>query len=403
MKVDERLLKYVAFETTSHEESETVPSSAKELELAKFLEEEMKAVGLQSVKLDQYGYVYGWLPASEGCENEPTIGLIAHMDTSEAVSGADIKPRYVDYEGGDIQLNDKVKISVEDFPFMTEFVGQKLIVTDGTTLLGADDKAGISEIMTAVEYLIAHPEVKHGRIAVGFTPDEEIGRGPDYFDIPGFGADFAYTVDGGFLGELEYECFNAASAKITVNGVNIHPGSAKNKMKNAVLIANELISMLPPAETPAHTEGYEGFYHVGDIAGNETEVKIGMIIRDHDRVVFESRKEYVAKVAEFLNKKYGEGTVVANIRDSYYNMKERILPVMFVIDRAEKAMQEAGVKSITMPIRGGTDGATLSLKGLPCPNLSTGGGNFHGIHEFVSVPAMEKMVEILVNIVKVEA
>lgn len=403
MKVDERLLKYVAFETTSHEESETVPSSAKELELAKFLEAEMKTVGLQDVKMDQYGYVYGWLPASEGCENEPTIGLIAHMDTSEAVSGADIKPRYVDYEGGDIQLNDKVKISVEDFPFMTEFVGQKLIVTDGTTLLGADDKAGISEIMTAVEYLIAHPEVKHGRIAVGFTPDEEIGRGPDYFDISGFGADFAYTVDGGFLGELEYECFNAASAKITVNGVNIHPGSAKNKMKNAVLIANEFISMLPPAETPAHTEGYEGFYHVGDIAGNETEVKIGMIIRDHDRAIFESRKEYVAKVAEFLNKKYGEGTVVANVRDSYYNMKEKILPVMFVIERAEKAMQEAGVKSITMPIRGGTDGATLSLKGLPCPNLSTGGGNFHGIHEFVSVLAMEKMVEILVNIVKVEA
>ncbi len=403
MKVDERLLKYVAFDTTSHEESETVPSSANELELAGFLEAEMKEIGLTGVKMDRYGYVYGWLPATEGCENEPVIGLIAHMDTAEAVSGANIKPRYVDYEGGEIVLNENVKISPEDFPFMGDFIGQKLIVTDGTTLLGADDKAGIAEILTAIEYLIAHPEVRHGRIAVGFTPDEEIGRGPDYFDIPGFGAEFAYTVDGGYLGELEYECFNAASCKITVNGVNIHPGSAKNKMKNAVLIANELISMLPPAETPAHTEGYEGFYHVGDIAGNESEVKIGMIIRDHDRAIFESRKNYVEKVAEFLNKKYGAGTVVTNIRDSYYNMKEKILPCMYVIDRAEKAMKDAGVKSITSPIRGGTDGATLSLKGLPCPNLSTGGMNFHGIHEFVSVPAMEKMVEILVNIVKVEA
>ena len=400
MKVDERFLRYVAYETTSDEDSTATPSTACQLLLADCLAKELESLGLEGVRRDEYGRVYGFLPATSGCEDAVTIGLIAHMDTSPAVSGKDIKPRRVVCEGGDIELGNGVVTRVADFPFLENYKGQELIVTDGTTLLGADDKAGVAEIVTAVEYLLAHPEVRHGRIAIAFTPDEEVGRGPEHFDIEGFGAAYGYTVDGGTLGELEYENFNAAAARVTVHGVNIHPGSAKNKMKNAVLIAGEFMSLLPPAETPSHTEGYEGFYHAGSIAGDETTTEIRYILRDHDLGKLEARKAVMERTAAFLNAKYGEGTVEVAMRDQYRNMKEKILPVMYVIERAEAAMKKAGVEPKTVPIRGGTDGAQLSFMGLPCPNLSTGGENFHGIHEFVSVPAMEKMVEVLVNIVR---
>ena len=400
MNIVDRFLKYVSFDTKSDEESPSTPSTASQKVLAAFLSEELKALGMERVRLDETGYVYGFLPASPGCEKLPAIGFISHMDTSPAVSGKDIKPRRLLYEGGDIVLNPDVSIRTAVFPFLEKYIGQELIVTDGTTLLGADDKAGVAEIVTAMEYLIAHPEVPHGPLAVGFTPDEEVGRGADFFDVDGFACDFAYTVDGGALGELEYENFNAAGAKINFHGINIHPGSAKNKMKNAVLLAAEFISLLPPAETPAHTEGYEGFFHVGEISGNETLTTVKMIIRDHDREKFEARKPLIRRTATFMNERYGAGTVKLELADSYYNMKEKILPVMHVITRAYEAMRAAGVEPVTVPIRGGTDGARLSYMGLPCPNLSTGGENFHGIHEFVSVPAMEKMVQVIVNIAK---
>ena len=402
MDLIKRFLTYVSYDTTSDEESETTPSSQKQLALGAYLRDEFEAVGLTEVRFDAYGYVYGVLPATPGCENAPKIGFIAHMDTSPAVSGTDVKPRIVRYEGGDVRLNEKTAIQRADFPFLDKYVGKEMIVTDGTTLLGADDKAGIAEILSAVEYLIAHPEIPHGRIAVGVTPDEEVGRGADHFDVEGFGCDFAYTVDGGALGELEYENFNAASARFYIHGVNIHPGAAKNKMKNAALIGAELISMLPAAETPAHTEGYEGFYHVCDVAGNESELRVNMIIRDHDRKLFEERKEFVTRLTEFLNRKYGDGTVELKLRDSYYNMKEKILPVMFVIERAKKAFLDLGIQPIISPVRGGTDGARLSFMGLPCPNLSACGYNFHGVHECVPVEDMYKMVEVLVGIMKAE-
>ena len=400
MNVVDRFLKYVSFDTTSDEESPAVPSTPNQKALAAYLAEELEALGLERVRLEETGYVYGFLPATPGCEKLPAIGFISHMDTSPAVSGADIRPRRVLYEGGDIVLNPDVVMKESVFPFPRNYIGQELIVTDGTTLLGADDKAGVSEIVSAMEYLIAHPEIPHGPLAVGFTPDEEIGRGADYFDVEGFGCEFAYTIDGGALGEIEYENFNAAGAKINFHGVNIHPGSAKNKMKNAVLLAAEFLSLLPPAETPAHTEGYEGFFHAGEISGNETLTTIKMIIRDHDREKFEARKLLIRRTASFMNERYGAGTVKIELADSYYNMKEKILPVMHVIRRAEDAMRAAGVNPVTVPIRGGTDGARLSYMGLPCPNLSTGGENFHGIHEFVSVPAMEKMVQVIVGIAK---
>ena len=400
MNVVDRFLKYVSFDTTSDEESPAVPSTPNQKALAAYLAEELEALGLKRVRLEETGYVYAFLPATPGCEKLPAIGFISHMDTSPAVSGADIRPRRVLYEGGDIVLNPDVVMKESVFPFLRNYIGQELIVTDGTTLLGADDKAGVSEIVSAMEYLIAHPEIPHGPLAVGFPPDEEIGRGADYFDVEGFGCEFAYTIDGGALGEIEYENFNAAGAKINFHGVNIHPGSAKNKMKNAVLLAAEFLSLLPPAETPAHTEGYEGFFHAGEISGNETLTTIKMIIRDHDREKFEARKLLIRRTASFMNERYGAGTVKIELADSYYNMKEKILPVMHVIRRAEDAMRAAGVNPVTVPIRGGTDGARLSYMGLPCPNLSTGGENFHGIHEFVSVPAMEKMVQVIVNIAK---
>ena len=387
MTVVERFLKYVSFGTNSDENSSDCPSTQSQLVLGEYLVSELKQMGLSQVGIDENGYVYGVIPASEGRENDPKIGFVAHMDTSPAVSGDNINPRVVKYTGGDIILNNNVSIKESDFPCVSKYAGQDLIVTDGTTLLGADDKAGIAEIFTACDYLINHPEISHGRIAVCITPDEEIGRGADRFDLERFGCDWAYTVDGGELGEIEYENFNAASAKITFRGVNIHPGSAKNKMKNASLIAAKFISMLPEAETPAHTEGYEGFYHLCGMEGDETEAKAVLIIRDHSREKFETRKNFVS---------YGDGTVTAEISDSYYNMKEKILPHMYIVDNAVSAMKANGVEPIIVPIRGGTDGARLSYEGLPCPNLSTGGVNFHSIHEFIPVPSMEKMVSVIV-------
>lgn len=400
MKVNERFLKYVSFGTNSDENSDTCPSTPSQLELGKYIAEELKSIGLTEVIQDKDGYVYGVIPATKGRENDPSIGFVAHMDTAPAVRGDGIKPRTVHYEGGDIQLNENVSITLKDFPYLEKYVGCDIITTDGTTLLGADDKAGVAEIITACEYLIAHPEISHGRIAVGFTPDEEIGRGADRFDIKSLGCDWAYTVDGGELGEIEYENFNAASAEITVHGVNIHPGSAKNKMKNAALLAAEFIGMMPKAETPAHTEGYEGFYHLCEMKGDETLAVLSFIIRDHSMEKFLERKEFIGKLTAYMNSVYGEGTFVADVKDSYYNMKEKILPYMHIIDNAVKAMKEADVEPLVVPIRGGTDGARLSFEGLPCPNLSTGGANFHGVHEFVPVQSMEKMVEIIVTLMK---
>ena len=400
MNVSERFLKYVSFGTNSDDNSPSCPSTESQLVLGNYLVQELKNIGLSEVGMDENGYVYGVLPASEGRENDPSIGFIAHMDTSNAVRGDNIKPQIVKYNGGDIKLNDKESITLADFPYLAKYAGGEIITTDGTTLLGADDKAGIAEIFTAVEYLAAHPEIKHGRIPVCITPDEEIGRGADRFDLARFSADWAYTVDGGELGEIEYENFNAASAKIAVHGVNIHPGSAKNKMKNASLVAAQLINMLPEAETPAHTEGYEGFYHLCGMSGDETTAHLHYIIRDHDKEKFESRKTFVANLVSYLNSVYGEGTVEAEIRDSYYNMREKILPHMHIIDSAVAAMKQAGVEPMIVAIRGGTDGARLSFEGLPCPNLSTGGANFHGIHEFIPVKSMEKMVEILVTLMQ---
>lgn len=401
MLVQERFLKYVSFDTQSDENSVTVPSSEKQKILGAYLAEELGKIGLADAHMDENGYVYGFLPATTGYEDKPCIGFIAHMDTSPDVSGKDVKPSIIRYGGGNIVLGDNNAVmKVKDFPFLEKYIGQDLIVTDGTTLLGADDKAGVAEIFTAVEYLVGHPEIPHGRIAVGITPDEEIGCGADHFDVEKFGAQWAYTVDGGEIPEIEYENFNAAGAKLTVHGVNIHPGSAKNKMKNAVLMLNEFITMLPAAETPAHTEGYEGFYHVAEMEGNESLATLGMIIRDHDREKFEARKAFVTDLVAFLNKKYGEDTFVLDMKDSYYNMKEMILPHMHIIEAAEAAMRTVGLEPECVPIRGGTDGARLSFMGLPCPNLATGGMNFHGVHECIPVQSMEKMVEVLVELMK---
>lgn len=400
MDIVERFLKYVSFETTSDENSETFPSSSKELLLLNHLKEELISLGLEDVSVDENGYCYGFLKATEGFEKEKTIGFLSHVDTSNAVSGKDIKPKTVLFDGNDIKLNESTYIRINDFPEMNELIGEHLIVTDGTTLLGADDKAGCAEIISMLEYLKAHPEINHGKIAIAFTPDEEIGRGVDKFDVKKFNADYAYTVDGGILGEIEYECFNAASAKIKINGISIHPGSAKNKMKNAILVAHDLISMLPPSETPSHTEKYEGFYHITDIEGQEQELNMGIIIRDHDDKIFNDRKEYIKNVVDFLNKKWGEGTIELNLSDSYYNMKKMIEPHMEIVDKAKKTMTDLGITPKVQPIRGGTDGSRLSYMGLPCPNLSTGGGNFHGVLEYVSIEAMNKMVQVLINIIK---
>ena len=399
MNVTDRFLKYVSFDTQSDENSPTTPTTAKQKLLGAALAQEMTEIGLHGARMDEHGYVYGFLPATAGCEGIPTLGLVAHMDTSPDAPGADIKPRIVRYQGGDLPLGPGVTMRAKEFESLSRYVGQELIVTDGTTLLGADDKAGVAEIMTAMEHLCAHPELRHGRIAVGITPDEEVGSGADHFDVEGFGASAAYTVDGGELGELEYENFNAASAKVTVHGFNIHPGSAKDKMKNALLMAIEFVDMLPPAETPAHTEGYEGFFHLNRMEGDETQAALHFIIRDHDKEKFEGRKARMEAIAAYLNGKYGPGTVDLELKDSYYNMREQIEPHMYLIHRARSAFQKAGVEAVEVPIRGGTDGARLSYMGLPCPNLSTGGANFHGVMEYIPVRSMEKMVEVLLNLV----
>ena len=403
MNVTDRFLKYVGYGTQSDPNTGLNPSTPGQMEFAHVLKEEMEAIGIQEVELDEFGYVMGVIPSTVERET-PAIGFIAHMDTSPEMSGRHVNPRIIEnYAGNDIVLNKEkgIVLSTEEFPELMNYVGQTLITTDGNTLLGADDKAGIAEILTAAEYLIGHPEVKHGKICICFTPDEEIGCGADHFDFVRFNADFAYTVDGGEVGGIECENFNAAAADITVHGVNTHPGTAKNKMKNAALYLAEFVNMLPAWETPAHTEGREGFYHLARIAGNETEASAHMIIRDHDKSLFERRKKFVADTVGFLNEKYGEGTFELNIKDSYYNMFEIIEKHMDIVERAEKAMRDAGVEPEIVPIRGGTDGARLSFEGLPCPNLSTGGMNFHSIYEAIPVDALPKMVEVLINIVSV--
>lgn len=401
MSVCERFLKYISFDTKSDEASKSVPSTKGQLVLGEFLVEELKNIGLKNSHMDQNGYVYAFLPASKGCENLPAIGFIAHLDTSPDVSGKNVSPVLLEYKGGDIVLKSGSVIKEKEYPFLSSLIGQTLITTDGTTLLGSDDKAGVAEITEAMHYLITHPEIKHPAISVAFTPDEEIGSGADLLDLEKFGAAWAYTIDGGALGEIEYENFNAASAVITVNGINIHPGAAKGKMKNALLLANEFIAMMPPAETPAHTDGYEGFYHICDITANESKAEFAMIIRDHSKEKFEQRKSFVINLANYLNVRYGENTFSVKITDSYYNMKEKILPHMHIIEEAKTAMLSAGVEPLVVPIRGGTDGARLSFRGLPCPNLSTGGYNFHSIYELIPTSSLEKMVEIIVNIASI--
>lgn len=398
MTVSERLLKYVSFDTQSDESSETCPSTEKQRALGAALVEEMQTMGIRDAHMDEDGYVYG---SVEGAKNAPVIGLIAHMDTSPDCSGKDIKPRIVEYRGGDIVLNEEkdVVMRASDFPRLKNSVGKHLIVTDGTTLLGADDKAGIAVILTAVEELMQE-DTPHAGIRIGFTPDEEIGRGADRFNVKAFGADYAYTVDGGTLGELEYENFNAASAVVTVHGRNVHPGYAKNIMVNSQHIAMEFHAMLPTAERPEHTEKYEGFCHLCEMRGEVEESRLEYIIRDHDMKKFERKKAQFAEIAAFLNAKYGEKTVEVEMRDSYYNMREKIEPVMHIVDAAKQAMLDAGVTPSIVPVRGGTDGARLSYEGLPCPNLFTGGENYHGRFEYVPIEDMEACVRTLKCILK---
>ena len=398
MTVSERFLRYVCIPTMSDEKSETVPSTEKQKVLGAELVKEMEALGLMDVRMDDCGYVYGTLPANTDKPITP-MGLIAHMDTSPAAADEPVRPSVVEYKGGDILLNPEANLvlSPKDYPALAEYAGQRLIVTDGTTLLGADDKAGIAEILTAIECLIASG-AEHGEIHVGFTPDEEVGRGADHFDVEGFGATYAYTVDGGALGELEYENFNAAGAKLTVHGISIHPGSAKDKMKNAISIAMEFNSLLPAMDVPEHTEGYEGFHHICEISGDIELATAAYIIRDHDRAKFEARKAYFLRAAEEINRRYGEGTAELAIRDSYFNMKEIIEANSYTVDRAIRAMKETGIEPKIIPIRGGTDGARLSFMGLPCPNLCTGGENFHSRFEYISIDSMEKITEMLVRL-----
>ena len=394
--VTERFLRYVSFDTMSDETSETCPSSAKQKLLGAALVEEMKEMGIADAFMDEDGYVYGTVP---GDPELPTIGLIAHMDTSPDASGADIKAKIVPYNGGDVCLNEEkgIFLKVSDYPSMKNHVGKHLIVTDGTTLLGADDKAGIAEIMAAAEELIASGE-RHATLKIGFTPDEEIGRGADKFDVKGFGADYAYTADGGPVGEIEYENFNGASAKVVVHGRNIHPGSAKDKMINSQLIAMEFAALLPACQRPEHTEGYEGFFHLIGMEGEVEESKLFYIIRDHDMAKFEEKKAVMTAAADYINAKHGAGTLELTIKDSYFNMKKCIEPVMYVVDRAKEAMAAVGMKPEEVPIRGGTDGARLSYEGLPCPNLCTGGENYHGRFEFIPVEDMELCVKMLKKI-----
>lgn len=398
--VEKRFLRYVSYETTSDESSETCPSTEKQKALGKTIVEEMLAMGIQDARMDENGYVYGTIP---GDPSLPTIGLIAHMDTAPDASGADIQARIVEYNGGDILLNEEKGIYLRetDYESLKRNHGKHLIVTDGTTLLGADDKAGVAEILTAAEILLTQGG-KHATLKIGFTPDEEIGRGADKFDIQGFGADYAYTADGGTVGEIEYENFNAASACVTFHGLNIHPGSAKDKMVNSQYIAMEYQSLLPTAQKPEYTEGYEGFIHLTDMRGEVENSQLRYIIRDHDMAKFQEKKRRMTAAADFLNDKYGAGTVEIALRDSYFNMREKIEPCMEIVDRAKRAMALAGMEPKEVPVRGGTDGARLSYEGLPCPNLCTGGENYHGRFEYIPVEDMEQCVKMLVNILRMQ-
>lgn len=405
MDIVERFLKYVSFDTQSAEDADTTPSTSKQLKLAEYLRDELTAIGMTEVEMDENGYVYATLPANID-EPVPTIGFIAHMDTSPDCSGANVQPRIVKaYEGGDIVLSEKdgIVTSPKKFPELLDHVGEDIIVTDGHTLLGADDKAGIAEIVQAMVYLIAHPEVKHGRVRVGFNPDEEIGLGAHKFNVEKFGCEWGYTMDGGELGELEYENFNAASAKIDIKGVSVHPGYAKGKMINAARVAAEFAAAMPVAETPEHTVEYEGFYHLLGIEGNVERASLSYIIRDHDRVRFEKRKDFVKKLTAWMNERYGEGAVTATVNDQYYNMREKIEPVPHVIDIVLEAMKQCGIPSKVRAIRGGTDGAQLSFMGLPCPNIFAGGLNFHGPHEFLPIPSLQKASELVVKIIELTA
>ena len=404
MELKDRFLKYVSFDTQSDENSTTFPSTDKQLVLLNYLADEMRTLGMEDVTVDKYGYAMGTIPASKGYENAPVIGFIAHVDTAPDMSGKDVRPRIIDeYDGSDIQLNGSLTMKVADFPELKNFVGHTLIHTDGTTLLGADDKAGCAEIMTAAEYLMSHPEVKHGKIRIGFTPDEEIGRGVDYFDVAAFGADFAYTMDGSAEGELEYENFNAAAATIEIQGRNVHPGYAKNKMINAIQVACELNELIPTVERPEYTTGYEGFYHCVGFNGTVENAKISYIIRDHDSEKFEQKKVFIWSCVDLLQKKYGEGVLKLTLKDQYYNMRKMVEPHPHVIDKAVEAMRKADVEPIIKPIRGGTDGARLSFMGLPCPNIFAGGMNFHGKFEYCSLNTMQKATQVIINLAQLWA
>ena len=403
-KILDRFLRYIAIDTQSNEESESQPSAAKELDLLRLLRDELVALGVDAT-LDQYGYVMASIPSNID-KKVPAVGFIAHVDTAPDASGKDIKPQIIEnYDGGAIDLKGVpgLQLKPEEFPEMLHYIGQTLITTDGTTLLGADDKAGVAEIMDAVQYIVEHPEFKHGDIKIGFTPDEEIGRGVVKFDVERFGAEYAYTMDGGEIGELEFENFNAASAKIHIQGSNVHPGYAKGKMRNAILIGQEFNALLPALARPEHTEGYEGFFHLISFKGSVEEADFAYIIRDHDRVRFEHRKNMMTKVAEFINERYGAGTATLVLKDQYYNMREQVEPHYHIVEKAVKAMEMAGIQPKIQPIRGGTDGANLSFRGLPCPNIFAGGLNFHGKMEFVPLQSMEKAAEVIRNLIALYA
>ncbi|KAJ50323.1 tripeptide aminopeptidase [Clostridium tetanomorphum] len=401
-EVVERFLKYVSFNTKSDEDSKTTPTTIGQMILAEELGKELREIGLENVSVDENGYVMGEL-SSNIDKKVPKIGFIAHMDTSPDMSGENVNPKFVEnYNGEDILLNEKENIilSPKDFPELKNYIGKTLITTDGDTLLGADDKAGVAEIIAAMKYLVDNPHIKHGKICVAFTPDEEVGAGADHFNIEKFGADFAYTIDGGTIGELEFENFNAAGAKVCIKGRNVHPGSAKGKMINSMTIAGELIMSLPENEVPERTEGYEGFFHLTSLNGEVEETKLEYIIRDFDKDSFNKRKEFLKEIVKKLNKKYGEDTVILNLNDQYYNMKEKVEPVKYIVDLAYKAIKQVGVTPNISPIRGGTDGARLSFMGLPTPNIFTGGHNFHGRYEYIPIYAMEKAVEVILKIVE---
>lgn len=403
--IKDRFLKYVSIDTQSDENSETCPSTEKQLVLLRMLHNDLIAMGLSDVSMDENGYVMGTLPANNG-KTGPVIGFVAHVDTSPDMPGNNINPQIIEnYDGGDVLLNKELNLmlSPKEFPEMKQYTGQTLIVTDGTTLLGADDKAGITEIITAIEYLVKHPEIKHGPIKVGFTPDEEIGRGVDHFDVKKFGADWAYTMDGGEIGELEFENFNAASAKVNIQGRNIHPGYAKGKMQNALLMAMEFNALLPVFDRPEFTQDYEGFFHLMKCEGSVEKAVIQYIVRDHDRKLFEKRKETMQQCADFMNQRYGEGCFTLEMKDQYFNMREMVEPQYHIVETARKAMVELGIEPQIKPIRGGTDGSRLSYMGLPCPNIFAGGHNFHGKFEFVPLESMEKATQVILKIVELNA